>query len=80
MQRLASAVWEQRMVAMRYRSWKREAARRVGPLGIVLKCGAWYLVGAVEADVRTYRVARVRELTVLDESFQRPASFDLASY
>ena len=80
LQRLARAVWEQRMVAVRYRSWKREAERRVGPLGIVLKSGAWYLVGAVDADVRTYRVARVRELTVLDEGFERPAGFDLATY
>ena len=80
LQRLARAVWEQRMVAVRYRSWKREAERRVGPLGIVLKSGAWYLVGAVDADVRTYRVARVRELTVLDEDFERPAGFDLTTY
>ncbi len=80
LQRLACAVWEQRMVEVRYRSWKRETERRVGPLGIVLKSGAWYLVGAVDADVRTYRVARVRELSVLDEGFERPTGFDLATY
>ena len=80
LQRLARAVWGQRMVAVRYRSWKREIERRLRPLGIVLKSGAWYLVGAVDEDVRTYRVARVREATVLDECFERPASFDLAGY
>ena len=80
LQALSAALWEERLVEMRYRSWKGERERRVGPLGHVLKSGAWYLAGAVGADVRSYRVARIRALRVLDETFARPAGFDLASY
>jgi predicted DNA-binding transcriptional regulator YafY len=80
LQRLARAVWDQQMVEMRYRSWKQETRRRVAPLGIVLKSGAWYLVGAVGDQARTYRVERIRELAVLAEGFQRPAAFDLEEH
>lgn len=77
---LFQAVWSDRMVEVRYRSWKTEKRRRLAPLGFVLKGGAWYLVGSVEGSVRTYHVGRIRELTVLDESFERPTGFDLAAH
>ena len=77
---LFQAVWTDRMVEIRYRSWKAEKLRRLSPLGLVLKGGAWYLVGAVETSVRTYYVGRIRELTVLQEPSERPPSFDLAAH
>jgi predicted DNA-binding transcriptional regulator YafY len=58
----------------------------------VLKSGVWYLVAqAMDAEpqshgeseqsgLRVYRVSRILELTTLQESFERPADFDLATY
>ncbi len=80
LQQIAAAVWEQRLIEMRYRSWKAEKERRLAPLGIVLKSGAWYLIGSVDSSARTYRVSRIRELTLLDDVFERPSGFDLATY
>ena len=80
LQAIAAAVWEERLVEIRYRSWKTERERRVAPLGIVLKGGAWYLVGDVEGSVRTYRIARIRALQRLEDGFARQAEFDLAAY
>jgi predicted DNA-binding transcriptional regulator YafY len=77
---IADAVWQQRPIRIRYRSWKAEKERRVEPLGIVLKSGAWYLVGRVEASERTYRVSRILDLVVLEERFERPKDFNLAAY
>jgi predicted DNA-binding transcriptional regulator YafY len=77
---IAAAVWEQRYCDIRYRSWQKEAWRRVAPLGIVLKGGAWYSVARVNGPPRTYRVARVLDFVALDETFERPADFDLATY
>lgn len=77
---LSSAVWDQRRVSIRYRSWKGHKQRVVAPLGLVLKSGAWYLAGGVGDDVRTYRVSRIVELEVLPDVFERPAGFDLARY
>jgi predicted DNA-binding transcriptional regulator YafY len=77
---VAGAVWDQHPFRMRYRSWKAETQRVVEPLGLVLKSGAWYLVGQVEGDARTYRISRILELAILDQRFERPANFDLESY
>jgi predicted DNA-binding transcriptional regulator YafY len=77
---VADAVWRERPIQIRYRSWTAERERRVEPLGIVLKGGAWYLVGQVEASVRTYRISRILRLEVLDERFARPEPFDLETY
>jgi predicted DNA-binding transcriptional regulator YafY len=77
---IANAVWEQRALRIRYQSWKGEKHRVVEPLGIVLKSGAWYLVGQVDGMPRTYRISRILDLTVLDQPFERRADFDLEAY
>ncbi|WBB68734.1 YafY family protein [Micromonospora sp. WMMD812] len=77
---LADAVWADRQVRVRYRRWRapREVERVLGPLGLVLKAGRWYLVAAVGEQVRTYRVGAILALTALDEPVHRPDGFDLA--
>jgi predicted DNA-binding transcriptional regulator YafY len=77
---LAGAVWSQRMIEMTYDSWKAHVMRRLAPLGLVLKSGAWYLIARDEKAIRTYRVASLRALAVRDETFRRPARFDLAKH
>lgn len=77
---LAEAVWESRRVAMDYRRGGGTVERRLEPLGLVLKAGVWYVVGSVEGQVRTYRVARVARAAVTDEIFTRPSGFDLAAH
>lgn len=77
---LASAVWGDRRVRIRYASWKGEVRRRVEPLGLVLKAGVWYLVAGIRDGARTYRVSNIRELDLLDEAFRRPARFNLARH
>jgi len=77
---LMTAVLDQRRIQMNYRSWKGERERVVDPLGVVLKSGAWYMVARCESDLRTFRVTRIRSLTVLDETFERPEPFHLAEY
>lgn len=77
---IAGALLHNKLVKIRYRSWRAEKHRRVGPLGLVLKAGSWYLAGHVDGSVRTYRVARILDCGVLDEHFVRPADFDLAAY
>jgi predicted DNA-binding transcriptional regulator YafY len=77
---LTAATWRQAPITMRYRSRQDEVERRVDPLGLVLKNGVWYLVGRVGEDIRTYRVSRISDLTVLDETFARPLGFDLQAH
>ncbi|MEV6369740.1 WYL domain-containing protein [Micromonospora musae] len=77
---LAEAVWSDRRVRVRYRRWRapREVSRVLDPFGLVLKAGRWYLVAAVDGEVRTYRVGAILELVTLDEPVHRPDGFDLA--
>jgi predicted DNA-binding transcriptional regulator YafY len=78
---LQESVWDQRRIALTYeRSDGAVVERLVNPLGLVAKRSTWYLVGAVEDTVRTFRVSRVHSVTMLDDHFMRPADFDLATY
>jgi predicted DNA-binding transcriptional regulator YafY len=77
---LAAAVWAGRQIDMRYDSWEKVVSRRVSPLGLVLKGGLWYLVGAVNGQARTYRVASILEMRALDQAAAVPAKFNLKSY
>lgn len=78
---VAEAVWEQTPLQVRYRSWKAERERRIEPLGIVLKGGAWYLVAQEQGNSpRTFRVSRILELERLGGSFEPPDDFDLQAH
>ena len=54
--------------------------RKVGPLGLVLKAGIWYIVAQKGGAYRTYRVGRMVDVEPLDEEYARPTTFDLAAY
>lgn len=77
---LAEAVWADRRVRMTYESWKKVVTRTISPLGLVMKAGAWYVAGAVDASTRIYRVDAIREFKVLDVAAERPPDFDLARF
>lgn len=77
---LARAVWKQHRTRIRYRRGDHTVDRSIDPLGLVLKAGVWYLVARIDGDLRTYRVARISGVTVLDDRFDRPIDFDLASW
>ncbi len=76
---VAEAVWEGRPLRIEYRRERMPVARDLGPLGVVLKGGVWYLVALADGQIRTYRVSRI---VVGDADrrapFERPAGFDLA--
>ena len=55
-----------------------ESVRTVHPLGLVEKRSVWYLVANTDAGMRTFRVGRVKGVTVTDDPVVRPKDFDLA--
>lgn len=79
---VAEAVWRACRIRMRYQSWERQSTREVNPLGLVLKAGAWYLVGQSSRSGRiaSYRLANVLELELTTQVFARPRTFNLADY
>jgi predicted DNA-binding transcriptional regulator YafY len=78
--RVARAVLDQKMLAMVYQSWKARRPWRVEPYGLVLKAGNWYLIAKGHNKLRIFNIADIHSLEGLDESFDRPALFDLANW
>jgi|tagenome__1003787_1003787.scaffolds.fasta_scaffold20942433_1 predicted DNA-binding transcriptional regulator YafY len=80
LQTVAQAVWAGRYLKVRYRNNGEVYPRKLGPLGLVLKGGTWYLVAQTGRATRTYRVAQIVEADISDEEFARPKPFDLVAY
>jgi predicted DNA-binding transcriptional regulator YafY len=76
---LAAAVGEQRSVRLRYSSGlSRETKREVDPYGVMHREGYWYAVGycRLREGMRLFRLDRVLEAEMLEETFARPAGLD----
>jgi len=77
---LRQAVVDGRQVRLGYSGRdKPPSIRVVSPLGLVAKSGVWYLVAGTDAGVRTFRVARVTDVTPTGAVVDRPDGFDLAT-
>ncbi|MBK1785037.1 helix-turn-helix transcriptional regulator [Prauserella cavernicola] len=77
---VARSVWEQRRTKITYRRGDGTVERVLDPLGLVLKAGVWYLVARADDSLRTYRVSRIAGSEPLEQTFERPPDFDLASW
>jgi predicted DNA-binding transcriptional regulator YafY len=77
---VARCLWEEKRLSFRYEGWPPGHRRKLDPLGLVLKAGAWYLVARSGGRVRTYKVERMMETSALDEGYDYPAAFDLAAH
>ena len=76
------ALWMERKLAIKYERGENcePVERLISPMGLVAKGSVWYLVGAVDGHVRTYRVSRISQVEVLDEAAPIPVEFNLAEY
>ncbi|MGB7997957.1 MAG: YafY family protein, partial [Photobacterium halotolerans] len=77
---LFNAIWQKNQIMFHYQSWRGSSQRVVNPLGMVLKAGNWYLVAQSESQIRTFRVARIQDLNILNQCFESQTPFDLPAY
>jgi predicted DNA-binding transcriptional regulator YafY len=77
---VARAALDQQTVSLQYQSWRSLRCWEVQPYGLVLKQGNWYLVGCTNGSLRTFNIADVKQLVVLDKSFELPDGFVLARW
>jgi predicted DNA-binding transcriptional regulator YafY len=79
---IAHAVWNGKMLKLSYRRAGQSdvVSRKLGPLGLVLKGGTWYLIAQAGKAIRTYRAANISDAEASDEDFGRPKNFDLAKH
>jgi len=78
--RVQDALWSDRRLRLRYRrTLDRIVDRTVEPYGLVCKAGTWYMLAGIGGEPRVYRVSRIEDAEMTDETFTRPADFDLRS-
>lgn len=77
---VAAALWADEVLEVRYESWTSTSDRRISPLGLVIKAGAWYIVADAGGSTRTFRLSNVLTARATGEHFQRPSTFDLARH
>ena len=70
-----------RLIYLSFREGK-QLTFTVHPLRVVFIARAWYLIAhcPAEGGLRTYKLARVRKLTVTDKTFTQPHDVDLDEY
>jgi predicted DNA-binding transcriptional regulator YafY len=79
---LKAVIWKEHKLKLTYQKHEGTySCTVVKPLGLVAKGSRWYFVAAKENDeIRSYRASRIQTVEVLEETFQRPKTFDLAQY
>lgn len=80
---LSMATRQKRCVGMRYRAWNAEETERtLDPYGVVCRAGFWYTVGYchLRPDIRVFRLDRIVQVEMRDETFVPPVDFDCQEY
>jgi predicted DNA-binding transcriptional regulator YafY len=84
LEKLRRATRERRRVAMVYRGrgQPEPLQRDLDPYALIHRWGYWYVTGHchLRGAVRTFRVDRIVELTLLGQAFVVPSDFDIQAY
>ncbi|EPC03066.1 transcriptional regulator [Litchfieldella anticariensis FP35 = DSM 16096] len=79
----ATATQARQRVRLDYCDDREQHTRRVlNPYGLVFRGGRWYVSGwcHLRRDLRSFRLDRIAEATLLEASFERPVDFDPAEH
>lgn len=78
---LQQAVYEDRCIRVLYENYNGDVSERLlEPYSLAAKASLWYLIARRDGELRTYRVSRLHQVTLLDAHFQRAKDFDLSTY
>jgi len=81
LQTIHQAIWQNRKLHLTRRLiFETHVEQLVDPLGLVAKAAVWYLVCAIDDQIRIYRVSHVVDARISNEFFQRPMDFNLAAF
>ncbi len=83
LQTVRQAVWKDRKLHLIHRLTvpiEIHIEHIVHPYGLVAKAGIWYMVCARNDHLRVYRISHLVDVRIIDETFERPADFDLAAF
>jgi predicted DNA-binding transcriptional regulator YafY len=81
--RVSTAIRESRRLAFDYQSHEGACShRQLQPYGVVHMDGRWYMAGhcLLRRAMRTFRLDRISRVELCDDTFKRPAGFDIKAY
>lgn len=80
---LSGAAQNRQRVHLHYRSAPgNDSERDFDPYGLAYRSGCWYVVGMchLRKDLRSFRLDRIRQVRLVEQSFTRPADFDALAH
>jgi predicted DNA-binding transcriptional regulator YafY len=80
---IEQSILNKRSIRLVYESLKSgESLREVDPYSLVFRRHAWYLVGFCRKgdEIRLFRLNRIKQITLLDKSFQVKPDFSLSDF
>jgi predicted DNA-binding transcriptional regulator YafY len=80
---LSAAAQNRQRVHLHYRSASGDDSERdFDAYGLVYRGGRWYVAGMchLRKDLRSFRLDRIRQVQLLEQSFTRPADFDALAH
>jgi predicted DNA-binding transcriptional regulator YafY len=84
LEHLRGAIRESHRVQLLYQAASRPnpETRQLDPYALAFRWGWWYVVGFCHTRhaLRTFRLDRIQELTVLQQTFQAPTGFDARAF
>jgi predicted DNA-binding transcriptional regulator YafY len=81
LQTIHQAVLQNRKLHVKYHPFFTTVLERlVAPFGLVAKAGIWYLVSERKGAMHVRRVSSYTDVSMAEESFERPTDFDLAAF
>ncbi|MFT3891554.1 MAG: YafY family protein [Anaerolineales bacterium] len=84
LEKLRRAIREHRSVEMKYQTSQvpHPTQRELDPYALVHRWGWWYVIGFchVHQEVRTFRVDRIADISLLEKTFDQVSDFDLQDY
>lgn len=80
---LSAAAQNRQRVHLHYRNADGDDSQRdFDPYGLAYRGGRWYVAGMchLRKDLRSFRLDRIGQVTLLEQSFTRPADFDALAH
>jgi predicted DNA-binding transcriptional regulator YafY len=80
LQTIQQALFQQKKLHLTWREFRADVEQTLAPYGLVAKSNTWYLVASGTDHLRVLRVSKVIQAQILEETFDYPEDFHLATF
>lgn len=81
---IRKAIFDRKRISIVHRNptKKQVTTRKIDPYNLVYRNTSWYIIGHcnLRGEIRMFKLARIEDVKVLDESYHIPLNFSITSY